>query len=69
MWVFQVSPVASYRVAFWPAETDPCLQVADYCTWALQRKWERGDERSYELIRAKIRSEYDVWKTGTTYYY
>jgi hypothetical protein len=30
-----------------PHMSDPCLQVADYCTWAIQRKWERGDERSH----------------------
>ena len=24
---------------------DVNLQVADYCAWALYRKWERGDER------------------------
>jgi len=25
-------------------------KVADYCAWAIQRKWERDDLRSYELI-------------------
>jgi len=48
---------------------DPCLQIADYCAWAIQRKWERQDLRSYDLIRAKIRSEYDLWAKGTDYYY
>ncbi len=67
--VHQVSPCRSYRVAFWPMESDPCLQVADYCTWAIQRKWERGDERSYKLIAPKIATEYDVWAVGSTYYY
>jgi hypothetical protein len=41
--VDQVSRCASHRVAFWPTESDPCLQVADYCTWAIQRRWERGE--------------------------
>jgi len=31
--VHQVSPCHSYRVAFWSMESDPCVQVADYCTW------------------------------------
>jgi hypothetical protein len=48
--VAQVSPCASHRVAFWPAASDPCLQVVDYCVWAIQRKWERDDRRSYDLI-------------------
>ncbi|HEX8695402.1 MAG TPA: DUF3800 domain-containing protein [Longimicrobium sp.] len=36
------------------------LQVVDYCTWAVQRKWHRGDGRSYELIRPWIRGEYEA---------
>jgi hypothetical protein len=67
--VFQVAPCASHRVAFWPAESDPCLQVADYCTWAIQRKWERKDERSRALIAHQIKSEYEVWRVGDQYYY
>jgi hypothetical protein len=67
--VHQVSPCRSHRVAFWSMESDPCLQVADYCTWAIQRKWERDDSRSYDLIRDKIRSEKDIWRSGHTHYY
>jgi hypothetical protein len=37
--------------------SEPCLVVADYCTWAIQRKWERDDQRSHELIAGKIASE------------
>jgi hypothetical protein len=67
--VRQLSPCRSHRVAFWPADSDPCLQVADYCTWAIQRKWERADERSHTLISPKIRSEFDVWQRGVINYY
>lgn len=67
--VHQLSPCASHRVAFWPADSDPCLQAADYCTWAVQRKWESNDPRSHELIAPKLRSEYDVWRRGEVYYY
>lgn len=67
--VRQVARCASHRVAFWPAESDPCLQVADYCCWAIQRKWEGGDDRSHVLIAPKIRSEFDIWERGGTYYY
>lgn len=44
-------------------------QIADYCSWAIQRKWESGDQRSYDLIRDKIRSEFDAFSTGSMYYY
>lgn len=52
------------RVASWVASSDPCLQVADYCCWAIHRKWERGDERSYELIKSRIASEFDIFQYG-----
>jgi hypothetical protein len=63
-----------YRGTVWkadhcPAMADPCLQAVDYCTWAIQRKWERGDTRSYDLISEKIRHEYETWARGTTHYY
>jgi len=45
------------------------LQVADYCNWAIYRKWTRGDERIYELVKDGIRSEFDIFKTESTYYY
>jgi hypothetical protein len=52
-----------------PAGTDPCLQVADYCSWAIQKKWERGDDRSYELIKDRITYEFDLWAHGTQKFY
>lgn len=36
--VFQQTAGIHWRTAFWQAQTDPCLQIADYCTWAIQRK-------------------------------
>lgn len=36
------------------------LQVVDYCTWAVQRKWHRGDSRSFDLIAGTIRSIYEA---------
>ena len=59
----------SWEVAFWPAGSDPCLQVADYCCWAIQRKYERADVRSYDLISDKIASEFQPFSIGPTTYY
>lgn len=67
--VQQVARRNSWATYFCPAAADPCLQVADYCTWAIQRKWERNDMRSYDLIRDKIVREYDLWSAGTQHYY
>lgn len=64
-----VSPTTEFRCASWSAHSEPCLQVADYCCWAISRKWERGDDRSHQLIADKIRSETDVFRAGTEVYY
>lgn len=61
--------IKGYQVASWPAESDPCLQAADYCTWAVQRKWERGDVQSYSLIQPKIVTEFDVFADSSKTYY
>lgn len=33
---------------------EACLQVADYCLWALQRLYERHEERYFDYIRNKF---------------
>jgi uncharacterized protein DUF3800 len=58
-----------WRLAFWPAASDPCLQLADYCTWAIQRKWETKDTRSYKLIAPFVETEFDLWSVGTKLHY
>jgi hypothetical protein len=45
------------------------LQIADYCNWAIFRKWERGDVRSYELIKSVVESEFDIFRRGKTLHY
>lgn len=59
----------AYETAFWPASTDLCIQAADYCGWAVFRKWESGDTRSYRLIEDRVGREYDLFARGTTHYY
>ena len=56
-------------VDFRPCQADPCMQIADYCAWAIQRKWERNDLRSYILIKERVTREYDLWKHGRNLYY
>ncbi len=45
------------------------LQIADYCTWAIYRKWNMGDARSYEHIKPAVTSEFDIFRSGTILYY
>ena len=67
--VIQTAPSTTYQTVFWPCHSDPCLMIADYCTWAIQRKWELSDSRSHTLIAGKIRSEFPAFATGQTFYY
>ena len=67
--VVQQSTNCDWEVAFWPADSDPCLQVADYCCWAIQRKHERQDGRSYDLIKDKISSEFQPFANSTQVFY
>ena len=59
----------SYKLYQHQSPTDPNLQVADYCCWAIQRKWEKGDSRSYDLIAHMVFGEGDLFKNGDMEYY
>ncbi|NUB42965.1 DUF3800 domain-containing protein [Fertoebacter nigrum] len=65
----QTTKGKKWKTCFPRAVADPCLQIADYCAWAIQRKWERDDTRSYDLISGKIETEYNLWRTGVVHYY
>lgn len=58
-----------WRTFFPRAVAEPCLQIADYCAWAVQRKWERGEHIWYDIIKSKIATEFDLWRFGQNYYY
>lgn len=60
---------ANWKTHFCPSMADPLLQIADYCTWAIQRKWERGDDRAYKMIEHLINHEHETWQKGTQHYY
>jgi hypothetical protein len=51
---------------YWTNSSHRCLQAADYLLWAVVRKWERNDARSYDRIRHLVASEYDLFERGTT---
>jgi hypothetical protein len=67
--VQQIAPRNKWEVGFLDSANDPMLWAADYCAWAIQRKWERDDDRSHKLISRKIASEFDLWQRGSRHYY
>ena len=51
-------------------ESNVWIQVADYCSWSVFRKWQSGDLRTYEQIQARLQApELDCLQWGTTRYY
>ncbi len=58
-----------YRILHHASKSSGCLQVADYFNWAVFRKWERQDVRSYKLIAHAVVSEFDIFRSGSTFYY
>ncbi|MEX1231751.1 MAG: DUF3800 domain-containing protein [Planctomycetaceae bacterium] len=47
---------------------DPCLQAVDYFAWALQRLYEKQDERYWQFVWPKVRLVIDVDDVRRTEY-
>ena len=58
-----------YRIYHHQSRSSLNLQVADYCNWAIWRKWVNGDSRSYDVIKPCIDAEWNVFKDGKVEYY
>ncbi len=54
---------------FHQCKADKNTQIADYCCWAIHKKWTDGEMRPYSAIQNKIRSEFDIFGIGETIYY
>ncbi len=50
-----------------------CLQAVDYCCWAIYKKrgnWDKKkDIRPYQEIEERIKSEFEIFKSGQRLYY
>lgn len=58
-----------YHIYHHQSKSNLNLQVIDYINWAIFRKWESEDDRSYSLIASAIDGEWDVFRKGETTYY
>lgn len=59
----------TYEILHHSSQSSVGLQLADYCNWAIYRKWQSGDKTHYERIRVAIASEFDIFRTGKRNYY
>jgi len=53
-----------FSIYFHKSKFDICSQAADYFGWAIYRKWESTDLRSYNLVNHCIKSELDIFSRG-----
>ena len=58
-----------YALYFHGSKFDLCSQAADYFGWAIYRKWESGDTRSYKQIQHVVKSEFPIFERGWGEYY
>jgi len=58
-----------FRLCMHPSSTHCHLQIVDYCCWAIYRKWENSDMRSYDRIQPLIKSEFPIFHAGTQLWY
>ncbi len=58
-----------FRVLHHSSKSNIGLQIADYCNWAVYRKWETGDDVPYEKIKKGINSCYDLFRSRINHYY
>ena len=54
-------PNVTYRILHHQSRSHYGLQVADYCCWAIFRKWEKSDSRWYDRIKPAVRGEFNTF--------
>ena len=60
-----------FRICHHRTESNSWLQVTDYCSWGMCRKWEHGDPAAYNALRLRLAApELDPMSRGdgTIYY-
>lgn len=56
-------------IYFHQTKSDVNCQIADYCCWAIKKKWDDKEIRPYEEIKDNIKSEFDIFRNGTKHFY
>ena len=59
----------SFALYFHDSKFDICNQAADYFGWAIYRKWDLNDTRSYTVVQHLIKSEFDIFEKGGKEFY
>lgn len=62
-------PNKPFQIYCHTMKSDINRQLADYCCWAFSLKYERGENRPYDIIKKQVKNEFDIFKRGTVEYY
>jgi hypothetical protein len=63
-------PVISFEVCNHRRESNPWIQVADYCCWSVCKKWEHGNTDVYNRLQVRLAApEIDVTSRGDGHNY
>lgn len=58
-----------FTILHHPSSSHACLQAADYCTWAVYRKWRDNELRPYNEVKELLRTEVDILSKETHCFY
>ncbi|MDO8511853.1 MAG: DUF3800 domain-containing protein [bacterium] len=61
----------SFALYFHDSKFDLCNQAVDYFGWAIYRKWESGDSRSYDIVQQNqiIKTQFSIFEKGNSEFY
>lgn len=64
------APIIPFCVYHHSSASNLWLQIADYCAWAIRRKWEVGDSTLFSRLKRRLAApEWDILRSDTTTYY
>ena len=58
-----------YRVLYQDSKSSYGLQIVDYFSWAIYRRWASNDWRSLCLVSSAVKSQFDIFRRGTIRWY
>lgn len=69
LYIRQNLPSRVFTILHHASPSHACLQAADYCTWAVYRKWRDSELRPYSEIKHLLHSEVDILAKETQHFY
>lgn len=65
----QAPPGRQFSILHHDSRSHYGLQVADYCSWALYRKLQRGDSTYFDKIKPAVRTRHEIYRSVQSRFY